>query len=95
MEMKMEEARSPVETNHPWAQHMELPMTTPSLASQAALRRKAMACWASAKSRFRMRTRNWLGGSSRMRCQTLVLGSSCGTGPAGCGHRCSSGRSCS
>jgi len=51
-QMKTLLARSPVETNHPWAKQVGVPTRIPLLRNALMLRRKANACWISARSRL-------------------------------------------
>lgn len=80
--MKTPDARSPLDTNHPCAQHVG-PASTPPRAIQSRLSRKASACCASARKRFSIKIRNWFGGSFRRRPQRVSCGFSEGAGLAG------------
>ena len=56
--MKTPDAKSPVETNQPFAQHVVVPTWILSCDRYTEVRAKAIACWMSAKTRLYMRSKN-------------------------------------
>jgi len=63
-QMKTLLARSPVDTNHPWAQHVGVPTIMALCRKELIFRRKAIACWISASNKLYIRRRNWFVGAS-------------------------------
>ena len=62
------EARSPVLTNHPWAQQVQVPVVMLLVTSQRIFRAKAMDCWMSARMRLKMRMMNWFAWLALLLC---------------------------